>query len=41
MIGDPSPSQDAVVKRAEERFVQLVKKTYRVLLTRGMKRCYL
>ena len=32
---------DNVVKRAkEEEFVNLVKQTYRVLLTRGMKGCY-
>jgi DUF2075 family protein len=30
-----------VVKKApEEEFVNLVKQTYRVLLTRGMKGCY-
>jgi hypothetical protein len=28
------------VKRAGDRFVELVKNTYRVLLTRGMKGCY-
>ena len=33
-------SQDTVVKRAREKFVDLVKNTYRVLLTRGMKGCY-
>ena len=33
--------QDSVVKKApEEEFVNLVKQTYRVLLTRGMKGCY-
>ena len=32
---------DSVVKKApEEEFVNLVKQTYRVLLTRGMKGCY-
>jgi uncharacterized protein len=35
-----SPSDDAVVKRAGNRFVALIKQTYRVLLTRGMKGCY-
>ena len=28
------------MKRAGDRFVELVKNTYRVLLTRGMKGCY-
>jgi uncharacterized protein len=39
-IGDPSESADSVVKRSEARFVDLVKNTYRVLLSRGMKGCY-
>lgn len=39
--GDRKASQDPVVKKArEEEFVNLVKQTYRVLLTRGMKGCY-
>lgn len=33
-------SYDTVVKRSKERFLELVKHTYRVLLTRGMKGCY-
>ena len=34
-------SHDSVVKKApEEEFVDLVKQTYRVLMTRGMKGCY-
>jgi DUF2075 family protein len=34
-------SHDSVVKKSpEEEFVNLVKQTYRVLLTRGMKGCY-
>ena len=33
-------SQDTVVKKAKKRFLDLVKNTYRVLLTRGMKGCY-
>ena len=37
--GDRKISHDSVVKKAsEEEFVNLVKQTYRVLLTRGMKR---
>lgn len=33
-------SQDTVVKRAKREFLDLVKNTYRVLFTRGMKGCY-
>ena len=40
-IGDPSESQDSIVKRSGDRFTDLVKRTYRVLLTRGMKGCYI
>ena len=39
-IGDPSESFDSIVKRSGDRFTDLVKRTYRVLLTRGMKGCY-
>ena len=39
-IGDPSHSSDRVVRRSGENFLRLVKNTYRVLLTRGMKGCY-
>jgi DUF2075 family protein len=40
-IGDPSESYDSIVKRTpRDRFTDLVKRTYRVLLTRGMKGCY-
>jgi len=39
-IGDPSYSHDSIVKRSGDRFTDLVKRTYRVLLTRGLKRCY-
>jgi DUF2075 family protein len=39
-IGDPSHSHDAIVKRSGDRFTDLVKRTYRVLLTRGLKGCY-
>jgi DUF2075 family protein len=36
--GNRKTSHDSVVKKApEEEFVNLVKQTYRVLLTRGMK----
>jgi DUF2075 family protein len=39
-IGDKRKSCDSVVKRSKERFVDLVKNTYRVLLSRGMKGCF-
>lgn len=39
--GNQGKSSDNVVKRSKERFVDLVKNTYRVLLTRGMKGCYI
>jgi len=35
--GDKTKSHDTVVKRSGDRFTQMVKNTYRVLLTRGMK----
>ena len=40
-IGDPSHSHDAIVKRSGDRVTDLVKGTYRVLLTRGLKGWYL
>ena len=39
--GHPESSHDPGVKRSGQRFLDLVKNTYRVLLTRGMKGCYL
>lgn len=39
-MGDKTKSFDTVVKRSKENFVDLVKNTYRVLLTRGMKGCF-
>ncbi len=39
-LGDKKASADQVVKRSKEKFVELVKNTYRVLLSRGMKGCY-
>lgn len=38
--GHPEKSSDSVVKRSKGQFVDLVKNTYRVLLSRGMKGCY-
>ena len=39
-LGQPSMSHDSVVKKSGERFTDLVKNTYRVLLSRGLKGCY-
>ena len=38
--GHPECSHDGVVKRAGGTFLSLVKNTYRVLLTRGLRGCY-
>jgi len=38
--GHKERSYDTVVKRSGNRFADLVKNTYRVLFTRGMKGCY-
>lgn len=44
-VGQPQFSHDSVVKKAAkqdmDRFTELVKQTYRVLLTRGLKGCYM
>jgi hypothetical protein len=39
-VGVKEESYDTMVKRSKDKFVDLVKNTYRVLLTRGMKGCY-
>lgn len=39
-VGDRAVSRDSPVRRSPERFIDLVKNTYRVLLSRGMKGCY-
>jgi len=39
-IGDPSQSADTVVRRSKGDFSRNVKNTYRVLLSRGIKGCY-
>jgi hypothetical protein len=39
-VGNKQESADQVVKRSKERFVDLVKNTYRVLLSRGLKGCF-
>ncbi len=38
--GHPENSADSVVKRSKNKFINLVKNTYRTLLSRGMKGCY-
>lgn len=38
--GRPGFSHDSVVKKAKDQFLEMVKNTYRVLLTRGLKGCY-
>ncbi len=38
--GHPEDSSDSVVKRGGDRFLDLVKNTYRVLLSRALKGCY-
>ncbi len=39
-VGNKSESRDRSVKQSSANFLQLVKNTYRVLLSRGMKGCY-
>jgi DUF2075 family protein len=39
-FGNKAKSHDSVVKRSGEEFLRLVKNTYRILLSRGMKGCY-
>jgi hypothetical protein len=39
-VGDRTESRDPVVSRSGGAFLDLVKNTYRVLLTRGLKGCY-
>lgn len=39
-VGDKKQSFDNVVKRSKDQFVELLKNTYRVLLSRGLKGCY-
>lgn len=38
--GQPAKSEDSVVKRAKGNFTELVKNSYRVLFSRGLKGCY-
>lgn len=39
-VGDKNANADSTVKRSGDRFVELLKNTYRVLLSRGMKGCF-
>ena len=39
-IGDKSSSYDNVVKRSGDKFLSLIKNSYRVLLSRALKGCY-
>ncbi len=39
-VGHPDKSHDRPVKRSREDFANLVKNTYRVLFSRGLKGCY-
>ncbi len=39
-VGQPENSHDTVVKRSGGKFLDLVRNTYRVLLPRGLKGCY-
>lgn len=39
-VGDRTKSHDWVVQRSGDRFLDLVRNTYRVLLSRGLKGCY-
>ena len=39
--GHPEKSADNIVKRSKNNFTELIKNTYRVLLSRGMKGCYI
>jgi DUF2075 family protein len=39
--GHSENSADNIVKRSKNNFTELIKNTYRVLLSRGMKGCYI
>jgi DUF2075 family protein len=39
-VGNKQESRDRTVKQSKSDFLELVKNTYRVLLSRGMKGCY-
>lgn len=39
-MADPSKSHDKAVSRDKDRFIDYIKNTYKILMTRGMKGCY-
>ena len=39
-VGSPGASHDNVVRRSKDAFVDLLKNSYRVLLSRRLKGCY-
>ncbi|MCX6666219.1 MAG: DUF2075 domain-containing protein [Euryarchaeota archaeon] len=40
LIGDPKGTRDPILQRSTERFDEYVKNIYRVLMSRGLKGCY-
>jgi DUF2075 family protein len=38
--GNKEYSEDTVVRGSKDKFTELIKNSYRVLLTRGLKGCY-
>lgn len=38
--GNKEYSEDPVVRGSKDKFIELIKNSYRVLLTRGLKGCY-
>ncbi len=41
LVGDPRGTRDPVLQRSTERFDEYVKNIYRVLMSRGLKGCYM
>lgn len=40
LVGNPLGTKDPILKRSKDRFEEYVKNIYRVLMSRGMKGCY-
>lgn len=40
LVGDPNETKDTVLQKSKDRFDEYVKNIYRVLMTRGLKGCY-
>ena len=40
LVGDPKATKDPILKRSTERYDEYVKNIYRVLMSRGLKGCY-